>query len=208
MLRRVLGHASLKYEELNTLICDFEAIINHRPLMYVSEDTDDLDPLTPAMFLQDSLNIGVPDLDHLDKVNISKRYRFLQRLRRDLRVRFRTEYLSQLVTHFTEQDSGYILKKGDVVLVGGDYGKRLFWPLAKVLQVYPVKEDGLVTVARLRTASGEIVRPVQRIFPLEVAASLEVEPSEDPEKCTTPVKEKTPVITRWGHRVRLPTKYQ
>ncbi|XP_014292987.1 uncharacterized protein [Halyomorpha halys] len=56
MLRRVLGHASLKYEELNTLICDCEAIINHRPLTFISEDTDDLDPLTPAIFLQDSLH--------------------------------------------------------------------------------------------------------------------------------------------------------
>ncbi|KAJ8952302.1 hypothetical protein NQ317_017615, partial [Molorchus minor] len=38
LLRRVLGRASLNYEELLTVICDCEAVVTSRPLTYVSDD--------------------------------------------------------------------------------------------------------------------------------------------------------------------------
>ncbi|GFU83365.1 hypothetical protein TNCV_872831 [Trichonephila clavipes] len=38
------------------LIC--ESLINSRPLTYVTDDVEDLEPLTPAMFLQDGREIG------------------------------------------------------------------------------------------------------------------------------------------------------
>ncbi|GFU10469.1 integrase catalytic domain-containing protein [Trichonephila clavipes] len=46
-LRRTLGKCTLTYEELNTILCDCESIINCRPLTYVSEDPGELIPLTP-----------------------------------------------------------------------------------------------------------------------------------------------------------------
>ncbi|XP_035220030.1 uncharacterized protein LOC118193096 [Stegodyphus dumicola] len=50
-LRRVLGRTSLNYEELYTILCDCEQVINSRPITYVSEDNQDPSPLTPMMFL-------------------------------------------------------------------------------------------------------------------------------------------------------------
>ncbi|GFS30946.1 integrase catalytic domain-containing protein [Trichonephila inaurata madagascariensis] len=70
-----------------------EAVINSRPLNYLSEDPDDLTPLTPSMFLQDIQTVGVPDLDNIDNINLTKRLGYQQRLRNDLRKRFRDEYL-------------------------------------------------------------------------------------------------------------------
>ncbi|XP_055932051.1 uncharacterized protein LOC129962330 [Argiope bruennichi] len=67
LLRRVLGKASLHYEEMFTILCDVEANINSRPLNYLSEDPNDLIPLTPSMFIQETIKVGVPDLDTLDK---------------------------------------------------------------------------------------------------------------------------------------------
>ncbi|XP_035218209.1 uncharacterized protein LOC118191508 [Stegodyphus dumicola] len=49
-LRRVLGRTSLNYEELYTILCDCEQVINSRPITYVSEDNQDPSPLTPMMF--------------------------------------------------------------------------------------------------------------------------------------------------------------
>ncbi|XP_071040007.1 uncharacterized protein [Parasteatoda tepidariorum] len=72
LLRRVLGKACLTYEEMSTILCDVEAIINGRPLTYISDDSKDLLPITPSMFMQDIRVIGVPDLDHLDTVSITK----------------------------------------------------------------------------------------------------------------------------------------
>ncbi|KAF8766372.1 hypothetical protein HNY73_019438 [Argiope bruennichi] len=41
------------------------------------------------------------------------------------------------------------------------------WPMAKLLEVYPGKDKN-VRVMRLKTPRGEIVRPVRRIYPLEI----------------------------------------
>lgn len=35
LLRKMLGKASLPYEDLNIILCDAEAIINTRPLTYI-----------------------------------------------------------------------------------------------------------------------------------------------------------------------------
>lgn len=51
ILCRTLGNALLSYEEFYTVMCDCEAILNSRPLTLISEDTNDLIPITPALFL-------------------------------------------------------------------------------------------------------------------------------------------------------------
>uniref|UniRef100_A0A5S6QML0 Integrase catalytic domain-containing protein n=1 Tax=Trichuris muris TaxID=70415 RepID=A0A5S6QML0_TRIMR len=51
LLRRTLGNTLLTYEELFTVLCDCEAVMNSRPLTYVSDGVADLEPLTPSMFL-------------------------------------------------------------------------------------------------------------------------------------------------------------
>ncbi|GFV91494.1 integrase catalytic domain-containing protein [Trichonephila clavipes] len=79
-LLRVLGKASLYYKEIFTILCDIEATINSRPLNCLSEDPNDLTPLMPSMFIQETRTVGVPDLDNLHKINISKRYQYQQAL--------------------------------------------------------------------------------------------------------------------------------
>ncbi|XP_035213005.1 uncharacterized protein LOC118186937 [Stegodyphus dumicola] len=67
LIVRVLGQAAVNYEELLPAICDVEAVINCRPLTYVSNDSEDLLPLTPSMFLQDIKVSGTADLGALDR---------------------------------------------------------------------------------------------------------------------------------------------
>ena len=59
------------------------------------------------------------------------------------------------------------IKVGDIVLIGSDNSKRVDWPLARVKELIPGK-DGNVRVVRLVTTNGEFIRPIQRIFPLEL----------------------------------------
>lgn len=59
-LRKMIGQAKLTYDELSTAVIEVEAIINSRPLTYVS--SDDLDePLTPSHLLVGRWILSLPD---------------------------------------------------------------------------------------------------------------------------------------------------
>ncbi|XP_035211173.1 uncharacterized protein LOC118185437 [Stegodyphus dumicola] len=165
LLRRTLGNAVLTTEELYTVLCDCESIINSRPLTYVSENPDDLIPLSPAMFLIENRSLGVPDVDFCDSKGLRKRARHRQKLLNDLRHRFRKEYLGLLVKN--KKDPSSELRLGEIVLIGDDIKKRMHWPLAKVIRLIPGK-DGKVRTVELKTQAGTLLRPIQRVFPLEV----------------------------------------
>lgn len=165
LLRKVLGKASLDFEELMTVICDCESVVNSRPLTYISNDPSDLLPLTPAMFLREQSDTSVPDIDQIEKTNLSRSMRYKQKIREQVRQRFRVEYLGQLKLIFDKKPNVSV-KLDQIVLIGNDFSKRIEWPLGRVIEVIPGK-DGRIRLARVKTLRGELLRPVQRLYPLE-----------------------------------------
>jgi len=61
LLRRTLKRSCLDYEEMLTVLLDCEAVINSRPITFLSETKQDILPITPSMFLQEIKEIGVLD---------------------------------------------------------------------------------------------------------------------------------------------------
>ncbi|GFQ69413.1 hypothetical protein TNCT_20561 [Trichonephila clavata] len=59
------------------------------------------------------------------------------------------------------------MKVGDTVLVENPNKKRLYRSLAMVLELLPGR-DGTVRALRLKCGNAEIIRTVQRLFPLEI----------------------------------------
>ncbi|GFX21741.1 integrase catalytic domain-containing protein [Trichonephila clavipes] len=167
-LRKTLGKTSLNHEETYTVLCDCESLINSRPLTYVTDDVEDLEPLTPAMFLQDIREVGVPELDQIDGNKFNKRLVYRKKTQNDLRKHFRVEYLSQLREARNIKGEN-TLSEGDIecVLVGDDHSKRLNWNLGKILKLYPGK-DKKVGVAQVKTKFGYFLRPVRKLYLLEV----------------------------------------
>lgn len=117
------------------------------------------------------------------------------------------------------EKSTWDLKEGDVVLMGADNKKRLDWALAKILELIPGK-DGSVRVAKLRTEQGVLIRPLQRLYPLEVhGASWNRDIPESIQKirdgrakpsekiAAAEDKPEQEIITRHGRRVKVPSKY-
>ncbi|GIY34110.1 integrase catalytic domain-containing protein [Caerostris extrusa] len=90
---------------------------------------DELIPLTPPLFLQDIKQVGVPDLDSVDSNKLNVPVHYCNTLRRELRSRYRKEYLGQLVqkAKATCQE----LKVGDIVLIELENKKRVMWPMGK-----------------------------------------------------------------------------
>ena len=148
-----------------TVLVDCEAVINSRPLTFLSDNAHDIVPLTPLMFLQEVKEIGVLDLDFIECNKLEKRYEYRQRVKNDLRRRFRSEYLGALVHKNCQRNAKISVNVGDV-FVQNENTKRIDWPLARVIELIAGK-DGNVRVVRLRTTNGELVRPIQRIYPLE-----------------------------------------
>ncbi|KAL0861187.1 hypothetical protein ABMA27_009669 [Loxostege sticticalis] len=167
ILRRVLGRAAVTLVELHTVLCDCEAVINSRPLTCMG-DQNELQPLTPSSFIQPLPHVHVTDFDEIDKKTLNLRQRYCQKLREDLRKRFKEEYISSLIQR-GKRLKHVPLQVRDVVLLEGDsqFSKRITWPLAIVEELHE-GTDGVCRVARVRTADGVKVRPVQRLFALEV----------------------------------------
>ncbi|KAH1024879.1 hypothetical protein HUJ05_009714 [Dendroctonus ponderosae] len=113
-----------------------------RPLTTNSSDTKYLVPLTPMMFLRDQIVGQVADCDVVDSDSLSRR-----------------------VVHKQRQ-----VQVGDIVLVGNDQEKRIHWPLGRVVQLFPGK-DGQVRLVKLLTERGQLMRPIQRLYPLECTAN-------------------------------------
>ena len=59
-------------------------------------------------------------------------------------------------------------KVEDVVIIKTDNKNRGTWPLAVVSGIHPGK-DGIIRAVELKTAHGQIERPVQHLYPLEIA---------------------------------------
>ena len=89
---------------------------------------------------------------------------------------WKDEYLKNL-SQALGDSSKFQISQGSVVLIDGE-GPRLDWPLGVVETVHPSR-DGLTRTVSLRTAKGQIVRPIQRICQLEVNDSTP-EPSSSP----------------------------
>ena len=50
-LKKMLGRTKLKFNEFRTIVTEIEAILNNRPLTYVSSDLEDPQALTPSHLL-------------------------------------------------------------------------------------------------------------------------------------------------------------
>ncbi|GFX28077.1 integrase catalytic domain-containing protein [Trichonephila clavipes] len=142
LLKRTLGKAILTYEELLTVLCDCEAVVNFRPLTYVSEDPNDLIPLTPSLFLNGKSSYDTIDLDLSEFSKFQKRIKYRRKLIHDFRSRFRKEYLGQL-RQKRPGKPGHDVKVGDVVMIEEPSKKRVYWPLGKVISLLPGR-DGKV----------------------------------------------------------------
>lgn len=162
-LKRSIGTACLTFEEMTTLLSQIEACLNSRPILAISNDSDDPPILTPAHFLiGDSLMaIPEPDLTNL-KITRLSRWQMIQQIQQNIWHRWSTEYLGQLQQRSKWSSSYSNIQPGDVVLIKEDNLPPLVWKTAVVSEVHP-GVDGLVRVASVRTSTGTLLRPVKKL---------------------------------------------
>ena len=171
-------HATL--ESLQTIVVEVEAVLNNRPLTYVSSDVTDADPITPSHLLHGRPIVSFPHRDvqedELDDPtygetgDIQTRAKIQSLLLHHFWNRWSKEYLTALREfHRVSGTNTQTVRVGDVVLIHDDTS-RVHWRLA-VIERLNKGADGLTHSADIRTSTGKTNRPIAKLYPLEVTAA-------------------------------------
>lgn len=197
---------------------EITSYVNDRPLTTITEDPNDLEPLTPNMFLRGTKNASFPEEEEITDKKLQGEWQRMNKFKETLQSRFRREYLGQLVEHSKTSTSSKI-EVGDIVLVGADNKKRHAWPMARVIEII-AGTDNEIRTAKVKTKYGCLIRPLQRLYPLEMSKS-DSKPKDIPvqAKCQDKSKTETEIVmaknqleedettTRSGRRTRKPIRY-
>ena len=168
-IRGVLGNAEVSDEELVTAICGAESLLNSRPITYVSSDCDDLYPLTPNHFIHGQAGGKFAEEATQEEIyNPRKRWHRIQQLIGQVWKRWRKELLPSLNNRKKWFSPTRNMAVGDIVLLVDPNAHRCEWPLGRIVEVYPSKDD-LVRVVKVQSKGKEYLRPIHRLCPLDYA---------------------------------------
>jgi len=166
VLVAILKNTRLCDDVLCTVFAEAEAIVNGRPLTKVSDDVDDMSPLTPNHLLL--LHQGPAPVPGVfsEGDQYRKKWRFVQHVANQFWTRWKREYIPSLQKRKKWQDQQQNVKVGDLILLVEENLPRRVWPLGLVTEVI-MGRDGLVRSVRVRTRVSNLVRPITKIVSLE-----------------------------------------
>ncbi|XP_076065251.1 uncharacterized protein LOC143039262 [Oratosquilla oratoria] len=162
VLEVVLGSQTLSDDSLSTFFCEVESTINSRPLTVVSNDVNDLCPITPNSLL--NLDNYVVTLDSGEMVCESrKKWRQVQHLAKEFWRRWQKEYLPCLQERQKWLKVNRNLREGDIVLMVENNTPRSHWLLARVVKVIKSK-DGLIRQVEIIRGKKLYKRPISKLI--------------------------------------------
>ncbi|GFW62670.1 integrase catalytic domain-containing protein [Trichonephila clavipes] len=153
LLIKTMKSAVLNFEELVTFVTQIEACLNSRPLTPLSNDPQDLQPLTPGHFSIGAPMASFPEEFPSQPACLKKRWNSIQHLGSQFWRRWHLEYLNQLQQRTKWNKPRRNLKVNDMVLVKENNLPPLQWSLGRVVQVFP-GDDGAVRVVDFKTKRG------------------------------------------------------
>lgn len=161
-----LNESRLSDEVLETIFCEIENILNGRPLTKLSDDANDMAPLTPnhLLLLRSGPMIPPGNFDRNDMFR--RRWRQAQHVANVFWRKWTRLYLPELQRRVKWTDIHRNVSIGDLVMIADENTPRNLWPLALVIEVSRGRDD-LVRSVRLRTKATELVRPITKIIVLE-----------------------------------------
>ena len=171
LIIKTLGRSAVNRDQLMTLLKEIESTINNRPLSYV--DVDELIPLTPALLISGFRHSPRPAIVSEDLFEESSECNLLRKEKTRLtlllrwRKRWMSEYLHNLNNFKVRDRFGPKIKIGDMVLIQDENLKRALWRHGIIEKLHQ-GADGFCRSADIRTSTGTVSRPVQRLYPTEL----------------------------------------
>lgn len=169
-LVKVVGDAHLTYEQLYTILCQVEGVLNSRPLTALSDDPNDYSALTPGHFLIGDSLATFPERYPEDEVPVNrlKIYERLQAMLRHFWKRWSSEYLTSIQHRVKwQRKNDTAVQVGDLVLLKDDNLPALQWRLGRVSVVHP-GTDNIVRVVTVKTSAGEVKRNITKVCVLPI----------------------------------------
>ena len=143
-------------------MCEVESIMNARPIMTVSTDPQDLEPLTPNhLLLLCSESPVPPGLFRREDQLSRRRWRQVQYLADILLKTWSKEYLPLFQVRQKRLRPRRNLAVGDVILVSVKNSHRISWPLGRIVEVLPDKR-GFVRRAKVIVKSTVLGGPIEK----------------------------------------------
>ena len=177
-LKKILGRSFTTLPELQTIVVEIQAILNDRPLTYLSSEVQDDTPLTPSHLLYRRRITSLPYSDNAGELedpnfggdsNLRRRNNLQAEILRRFWSRWQHEYLTSLREfHRSSGNNEQTIKEGELVMVHDDKPRNT-WKLAIIKELIR-GNDGLVRAANIRTKNGRTNRPITKLYPLEVSA--------------------------------------
>lgn len=165
-LSTTIGAQSVPEEVLRTVLIEVEAILNSKPLGYVSSNISDVDPITPNHLLMGRPSGSFPQVVYQDSERLSRRrWRQSQILVDHFWAKFISYYLPGLQLRQKWQGTTADLTEGSVVMMVDPQLPRALWLVGKVVRVFP-SADGHVRAAEVKVDNKSYTRPVVRLIKL------------------------------------------
>ncbi|XP_075151197.1 uncharacterized protein LOC142225306 [Haematobia irritans] len=164
-LKKIAANQSFTFEEFTTLLVTIESILNSRPLTAITENPNELNPLTPGHFLRGAPIIAPPESTSLSlETNISllNRWQRLKVLQRTFALRWKNEYISELQRRMKWKTTKENVKQNDFVIIKDDLLPPTEWRLGRVVKLF-YGTDNKVRVANILTKAGIITRPIVKL---------------------------------------------
>uniref|UniRef100_A0A336LHQ9 CSON010322 protein n=1 Tax=Culicoides sonorensis TaxID=179676 RepID=A0A336LHQ9_CULSO len=176
-LLRALGNSSLRRSEIETVLTCVEAILNSRPLVPVSLNPADEQPLTPGHFLIGGPIKSLPEPYLLEKnLNTLERYKRVMAIKQLFWKQWSHEYLHTLMNRTKWMREKPNLLQGAIVLIVDKLTKPLLWRWGKIVATH-TGVDGKVRSVTVKTTTGTYDRGITEVCPL---------PFEDVDQVMTP----------------------
>ena len=172
-LYKIIGNSNLTYEELLTLLVQIEGVLNSRPLCPISSNPNDYSALTPAHFLIGEPIIAPPQPEISSNKHILNRWQLIQSLHQQFAKEYKKEYLQRLINRPKWNKIVSEIKTNDLVLLTESNIHCTDWPMARILEVHPGK-DNITRVVTLKTKDNKIFkRPITKIRYLPITSNSE-----------------------------------
>ena len=164
-LKRILEDKLLKFEEMYTLICRIESILNSRPITELSDNPEDFEALTPGHFIIGRpLNCKLKEKTDEIKSSYRNRWNLIQQIQQFFwKQGYNNLINNQIRPKNFQIEASY--KINDLVLIKDVNTPTMKWKLGRIIGIFKGKY-GISRNIKIKTDKGEIERHVNYVYKL------------------------------------------